>query len=107
MDKVHVLLDTCVWSGAKKYDLMGVESFLGNRLSALNYLDSSIKYQIQWPWGYRNDPLLNNIRKEPKFVEFIKGMDEKDLRMSSALNRALRVFEKENNITYPPKELKN
>jgi adenylate cyclase len=92
---------------ATYYDLTAIESFLGNKASALNYLDSMIKYPINWDWGYRNDPLLNNIRKEPSFIGFIKKLDDRDQRNTAALNRAMRTFEKENNIPYPPKEMKN
>lgn len=92
---------------ATYYDLTAIESFLGNKASALNYLDSTIKYPINWDWGYRNDPLLNNIRKEPSFIAYIKKLDDRDERNIAALNRAMRTFEKENNIAYPPKEMKN
>lgn len=91
------------------YDLMAIEAFLGNTKQALDYLDSTILYKVPlfFYWGYFNDPLLNNIRKEPRFKEIIKNLDEKDQRMSMAFNRAMRSFEKENNIVYPPREMKN
>lgn len=89
------------------YDLTAIEAFQGNNSQALNYLDSMIRYHFNFDWGYRNDPLLNNIRKEPRFVEVLKNMDERDQRLSMAFNRAMRVFEKENNIVYPPMEMKN
>jgi len=99
-----------VWNvglSAPYYDLMAIEAFLGNKALALKYLDSAVHYNFIWDWGYRNDPLLNGIRKESRFVEFIKNMDEKEERMSMALSRAMRTFEKENNIVYPPREMKN
>ncbi len=93
--------------GGPYYDLMCIAAFQGNNQLALEYMDSSQHYKFDWPWGYRHDPLLNGIRKEPKFVEYIKKIDDRDMRIAAALNREMRKFELENNIPYPPKELKN
>lgn len=101
-----------VWSpetsfGGPYYDLMCIAAFQGNTKLALQYMDSSQLYKFDWPWGYRNDPLLNNLRTEPKFMEYIKKIDERDKRIAIAFDRELRIFEKENNIPYPPREMKN
>jgi hypothetical protein len=54
------------------YDLAAVNAFLGNKKKAFQYLDSlydrgAPSWLMTW---ISDDPLLNNIRKEPHFIDF-------------------------------------
>lgn len=93
--------------GGPYYDLMCIASFQGKNQEALQFMDSSQHYNFDWDWGYRNDPMLANIRNEPKFINYINKINDREQRIVVALNRQLRNFEKENNIPYPPKDMKN
>jgi TolB-like protein/Tfp pilus assembly protein PilF len=72
------------------YDLSAVYSFLGEKEKSLNWLDSAATKGFYWYWGIRYDPLLDNIRNEPRFRE-ITNRKQQDFRafqkaFESALN---------------------
>jgi len=74
------------------YDLCAVYSFLGEKEKALKWLDSAANKGFYWHWGIRYDPLLDNIRNEPRFKEITNRKRQDFREFQKAFELALNSY---------------
>ena len=74
------------------YDLACSYAFLGQRDEALMWLDSAFHQGFINLWYVQNDPLLDNIRKEPEFARIRNDLAERRKRQTSAFKSAINKF---------------
>lgn len=74
------------------YDLSAVYAFLGDKEKSLNWLDSAATKGFYWHWGIRYDPLLDNIRNEPRFKEITNRKQQDFREFQKAFESALNSY---------------
>lgn len=77
------------------YDLAVTNTFLGNKVEALAWLDSASQRGFMNSWYLENDPLLNNIRDEAEFKRIKNGFEN---RQKSQINAYRKVIDESQNL---------
>ncbi|HEY5919026.1 MAG TPA: tetratricopeptide repeat protein [Chryseolinea sp.] len=77
--------------GSACYDLAVVTAYYKNYPRVVELLDSALIYEVNYPWGYLNDPLLDSLRNRQDFKRVLKKVvdfeDFKKKAFSAAINR--------------------
>jgi len=79
--------------GNSYYDLAASFSLLGDKEKGIQYLDSAWNFGQRWPQGYREDPLLDNLRDDKRFQTILKKSENHEKYVSNAYQEALNNSE--------------
>jgi len=71
------------------YDLAATNAFLGNEEKALTWLDSTFQRGFMNSWYLENDPLLENIRDEARFVRIRQEYENRLQNQVNAFKKAI------------------
>ena len=85
-----------VWSkGSDAYDYAIVNAFLGNKDLAYQWLDTALSKRFYVVWLLDKDPLLDGIRKEKKFQDYVRRVHalDNDAARTAAYRKALKDYE--------------
>ena len=88
------LRDYGAWAkGSYYYDLAAVNAFLGHRKEAIIWLDSATTKNVFGEWLIVNDPLLDNIRQDKKYLAIVDREMEKKTDMIDGYITVIKEFE--------------
>jgi len=77
--------------GSVYYDLAVVTAYYKDYPKVVALLDSALIYEVEYPWGYLHDPLLDSLRNRDDFKRVLKKVvdfeDFKKKAFSAAINR--------------------
>ena len=78
------------------YDLAVTNAFLGNKMEALAWLDSTSQSGFINSWYLENDPLLNNIRDD---IEFKRIKNDFENRQQGQISAFKKVIDESQNLS--------
>ena len=84
--------------GSIYYDLAAITTYYKDYSKAVELLDSALIYEVGFPWGYLNDPLLDSLRNRQDFKRVLKKVVDFEDFQKKAFSAAINRMEASNEL---------